>query len=120
MTDIIRHKLCELEDLPEGDMMGVQANGYEIIVLNVGGDIKAYYGLCPHALSRLEEGDFDGEILVCSAHLWEFDAQSGDSVNPSGSCLPSFPVQVEDGEIYVELPNVLAREWALNNLRYSV
>jgi|FaiFalDrversion3_1042247.scaffolds.fasta_scaffold00025_3 toluene monooxygenase system ferredoxin subunit len=114
------HKVCHIEGLWEGEMLGCKINGYELVLLNVKGELRAYYGLCPHALGRLtEEGIFDGERLVCGVHLWEFDACSGKSINPCGAELPAFPVQVREGEVYVELPDMPAREWALRNLRFD-
>lgn len=114
------HEACSVDDLFEGDMMGVKINGYELVILNVEGDIKAYYGLCPHALGRLgEEGIFDDGRLVCGVHLWEFDAKTGASINPCGAKLPSFPVHIEDGKIYVELPDIPVRDWVKNNLNFD-
>lgn len=114
------YKACRVDELLEGEMLGCRFDDYELVLLNVGGEVRAYYGLCPHALGRLsEEGIFDGERLVCGVHLWEFDARSGESINPCGAELPSFPVHVRDGEIYVELPDVPAREWVLRNLHFA-
>ncbi|WP_368861396.1 Rieske 2Fe-2S domain-containing protein [Frankia tisae] len=28
---------------------------------------------CPHQASELDEGDFDGETIVCARHLWEIE-----------------------------------------------
>jgi nitrite reductase/ring-hydroxylating ferredoxin subunit len=36
--------------------------------------------------------------------LWEFDALAGRGINPESSRLIRFPVRVENGMIYVEIP----------------
>ena len=33
--------------------------------MNVGGQVRAYANTCPHQAGPLDEGDFDGETLVC-------------------------------------------------------
>jgi hypothetical protein len=36
--------------------------------------------------------------------LWEFNALTGGGVNPESSRLIGFPIRIEHGMIYVELP----------------
>jgi toluene monooxygenase system ferredoxin subunit len=111
-------RVCADPDLWEGEIRGVKAEGYEVIVLRLpSGEVRAYYGLCPHTLSRLEEGDIDEQgNIVCSAHGWTFDPGTGRSINPTGACLPPFPVHIIDGAIHVELPNMPAKDWVVRNL----
>ncbi len=40
--------------------------------------------------------------------MWEFDALSGRGINPESSRLIRFPVRVENGMIYVEVPEASA------------
>lgn len=91
------------DDLWEGEMVQVEVAGELILLLNVGGEIRAYQGLCPHQRSPLADGTFEEETLICSAHLWEFDARTGEGVNPTGCRLERYPVKIEDGAIYVEV-----------------
>ena len=47
----------------------------------------------------------EGVILTCPAHLWEFDVETGEGVNPTGCHLTTYPVKVEGEQIFVALPD---------------
>ena len=97
--------VCASDDVWEGEMVfHTLSNGVDVVVLNVGGRVVAYQGRCPHQETTLEDAVFDGETLVCTAHLWEFDAGSGAGVNPTNTRLCEFPVAIRDGGIYVTTP----------------
>lgn len=113
------HRACDLDDLPIGELLGLRLREYDLVLLNAQGDIRAYYGFCPHALGRLSEADFDGEELVCGAHLWSFDARTGAGVNPEDACLTPFPVEVRDGAIWVEIPDIPLSDWRRTGFRRS-
>ena len=93
-----------LDDLWEGDMTSVTVEGQEVLLINVDGQVRAYANTCPHQAGPLDEGDFDGETLVCARHLWEFDADTGCGINPDNARLTAFGCQVgEDGTIWVDV-----------------
>lgn len=95
----------ELDELWEGEMIGVTAGATKVLLVNADGDIRAYENRCPHQAWALDEGEFDGEKIICSRHLWEFNPLSGNGINPSDCSLKSFPCQVdEDGMICVSVP----------------
>jgi toluene monooxygenase system ferredoxin subunit len=94
----------ELDELWEGEMTGVTVAGTSVLLVNVDGDVRAYRNRCPHQEWALDEGDFDGEIITCSRHLWEFEACSGTGRNPATASLTSFPCRVDDaGMIQVDV-----------------
>lgn len=95
------HRVLEMDDLWEGDMADVEVGAIPILLVNVDGEVRAYDNRCPHQATRLSEGDLDGEVLTCRAHLWEFNARTGAGINPHTARLPAYPVRVEDGAIYV-------------------
>lgn len=93
-----------LDDLWEGDMLGVEVGGAKVLLVNVDGAVRAYENKCPHQNWELSEGDFDGVTITCMRHSWEFDALSGTGVNPVDSCLKRFDCQVDDdGTILVRV-----------------
>ncbi|TCK27598.1 Rieske 2Fe-2S domain-containing protein [Pseudonocardia endophytica] len=90
------------DDVWEGEMTFQQlGDGTSVLLVNTDGAVRAFHGLCPHQENSLEDADFDGEIITCLAHMWEFDARSGAGVNPTTTCLPEYPVEIRDGELYV-------------------
>jgi toluene monooxygenase system ferredoxin subunit len=98
------HATTHIDDLWEGDMTGVTIEGKEVLLINIDGDVCAYHNRCPHQAGRLDEGDFDGEKITCSRHMWEFDARCGKGINPTGERLTPFPVEIaDDGTIMVDV-----------------
>lgn len=98
------HAAQHIDDLWEDEMVGVEIAGHKVLLVNIGGVVKAYENRCPHQASALDEGEFDGEQITCSSHLWTFDAATGAGVNPCDAALKSLPCQVDaDGMIKVEV-----------------
>lgn len=96
--------LMEDDALWDGEMESFDVGDEEVLVLRVDGRIRAFDGICPHQSISLVEGELDAGVLTCRAHEWQFDADSGVSVNPSGSCLRRHEVRVSpDGLIEVRL-----------------
>lgn len=91
------------DELWEGDMSGVIVDGTDVLLMNVHGEVRAYLNRCPHQKWALDEGEFEDGKLTCSRHLWEFDALSGEGINPADCGLVSFPVKVEGGTIWVSV-----------------
>ena len=100
-------KLCALDDIYEGEAKLFEVGKYEILLVNARGQIKAYYARCAHALGLLEPSSFDGEEkIICPVHLWEYNALTGESINPSGSSLFPLDVRIEGNDIFVKVPSV--------------
>jgi toluene monooxygenase system ferredoxin subunit len=105
-----------LDDLWEGEMMGIEIEGEKVLLVHLrGGHISAFQGICPHQETPLEDGELEGDVLVCTAHLWEFDARSGSGVNPDGAQLYRYDVKVEDEAIYVGVPTGSERRYNRSN-----
>ncbi len=102
-------KACSQDELWEGDMVEVELNDHVVLLVwPSGGEIHAYQGICPHQDIPLAEGKFDGRVLMCRAHQWTFDANTGAGINPGNCKLARYPVKVEGGDIYIDTDGVEA------------
>ncbi len=102
-------KACSLDDLWEGDMTEVEVDGHEILLVwPEGGEVRAYQGVCPHQDIPLCEGNFDGRVLMCRAHQWTFDANTGEGINPGDCRLARYPVKIADDCVHVDTEGVTA------------
>jgi nitrite reductase/ring-hydroxylating ferredoxin subunit len=95
-------EVCGEDDLWDGEMESFDVVNSEVLVVKFGGEWCAYDGICPHQSVSLVEGELteDGKI-VCRAHQWTFNAQSGKGINPSNACLKRFPIKIEGGVVSV-------------------
>jgi toluene monooxygenase system ferredoxin subunit len=89
------------EDLWIGEMIGLEVAGVPVLLVNTDAEVRAYLDSCPHQRSRLSEGELAGCVLTCGTHRWEFDALTGQGLNPSTSQLARLPVRVQEGMIEV-------------------
>ena len=94
-------KALELDDLWDGDMVGVEIGTSKVLLIHLDGTVKAYVDRCPHQEWPLSSGDLDDGVLVCANHLWEFDAASGEGINPTDCALRSLECKIENGVVYV-------------------
>jgi toluene monooxygenase system ferredoxin subunit len=100
-------KVCNLDDVWEGEMESFTVNGHDVLLVCAeGGDVKAFQGICPHQDIPLVEGKFDGAKIICRAHLWQFNACNGKGINPDDCALAEYPVKVEGEEVFVETEGV--------------
>jgi toluene monooxygenase system ferredoxin subunit len=96
-------KVATLDELWDGEMMALEIEGQVVLLVNVDGVIRAYADSCPHQRTRLSQGSLRRNILTCSTHGWEFDASTGDGINPKSACLECFPVKMENGDILLDV-----------------
>jgi len=101
------HEAFAIDELWEGDFLDLEIDGEPVLVVHlIGGAIKAYQGVCPHQEVMLADGDWDEDtgVLVCGGHRWEFDMSSGVGINPAGCALYEYPTKVDDGVVFVGVP----------------
>jgi toluene monooxygenase system ferredoxin subunit len=91
-------------DLWAGELTAVQVGGKKIVLVNVGGEIRAFEDRCPHLGFQLSEGNIDGRTLTCANHQWEFDALTGAGTNPGNCQLTVFDTRVQEGQIEILTP----------------
>jgi toluene monooxygenase system ferredoxin subunit len=93
-----------LDELWEGEMVGVRVGTADVLLVHLGKDgIHAYDNRCPHAQSRLSEGQLSTTTLRCAAHHWEFNLRSGAGINPRNCRLRRYPVRIDEGVVMVQL-----------------
>ncbi len=103
-----RKLVCSTADIPSNGMKEcIAEGGLKLLVANSGTDYFAYQAICPHQEVALCEGLYDGCVLTCHQHLWQWDIRSGAPIGLAEAPLEFFDVKVEDGKLYVETPNTL-------------
>jgi 3-phenylpropionate/trans-cinnamate dioxygenase ferredoxin component len=98
--------VCRADELPEGEMRLIEADGEKIGVFNCGGEILAIEDRCSHDDGPLAEGEFDAETCTveCPRHGSLFDVRTGrPKTLPAYVPVRTFAGRVEDGEVKLEL-----------------
>lgn len=100
--------ICNTDAVTEGGFGLFQAGKKSVLLVwPTGGELKAFRGRCPHADMPLTDATFDGKTVTCPIHQWGFDGENGKCVTHIvRNALHPYPVQVEGGEIQVDVGTV--------------
>ena len=102
-----RKAVCVTTDIPANGMQECAAEGgFNVLIANSGDEYFACQARCPHQDVALCEGMYDGSVLTCHQHLWQWDIRSGAPLGAAEAPLQRYEVSVENGAIYVLLPDV--------------
>jgi 3-phenylpropionate/trans-cinnamate dioxygenase ferredoxin component len=98
--------VCTAEELADGEMRLVEANGEKIGVFNCGGELLAIEDRCSHDDGPLAEGEFDAETCTveCPRHGSLFDLRTGKPKTlPAYVPVRTFAARVEGNEVKLEV-----------------
>ena len=98
-----RKRAASLEELEAKGRLVVSVEGHTICLLADEGEVHAIDNRCPHMGFPLHRGSLADGILTCHWHHARFDLCTGGTFDQWADELRRFPVEVEDGEIYVDV-----------------
>jgi nitrite reductase/ring-hydroxylating ferredoxin subunit/uncharacterized membrane protein len=91
-------------ELPQDGMRRVEAGGASILLSrSSSGEVCAISSVCGHFGGPLEEGDREGDTVVCPLHKSRFDLCSGEAIDgPAVFPQPRYETRVHGGKIEVK------------------
>jgi len=95
--------VCELQDIPGGEARAFDVEGYNLAIFNTGDELYALENPCPHMGAALAEGEMIGGSVCCHEHGWMIDLLSGEALERDWAQVATYPVEVQDGKVYVQL-----------------
>ncbi|RYF68481.1 MAG: non-heme iron oxygenase ferredoxin subunit [Comamonadaceae bacterium] len=99
------HVAAALDDVWEGAPLGVEVAGTCIALYRFGDAVHAAGDLCPHQEGvKLSAGYLDGDVIECPMHQSCFNVKTGAVLGPPAKdAIPTYPIRIEDGKVYVQL-----------------
>ena len=97
-------KMATVSEIPPGSTKEVEYDGRIYALFNVGGQISAIDGICPHQGGPLADGEVSGTLVTCPWHGWQFDVRTGQSNLGSRIRQPVYEVKVEGDDVLVAVP----------------
>ena len=94
--------LCTLAELQGSGHKVVAMGGQTIVVFFHDGKLSAIDNRCPHMGFPLSRGTVKDGILTCHWHHAKFDLAGGCTFDPFADDVASFPVELRDGEVYLD------------------
>ena len=90
----------KVNEIPDGKMKHVEADGKEVLVANVGGKFYAISDRCGHMNALLSMGNLTGNTVTCPFHGAKFDIITGKNYGTNFNSTP------RDGTITTKLAKV--------------
>ncbi|HEX3671712.1 MAG TPA: non-heme iron oxygenase ferredoxin subunit [Candidatus Cybelea sp.] len=98
-----KHRVAKVSEIAPGTTRRVLIDSLEILLCNVDGKIYAIEDVCTHDGGPLDQGELEGERVVCPRHGATFDVKTGDALTlPAVVPLLTFEVSVEGDDVFVD------------------
>jgi nitrite reductase/ring-hydroxylating ferredoxin subunit len=96
-------RAARLDDVRAAGRMPVRVGGRSLALFFHDGRVYAVDNRCPHMGFPLHRGTVQNGILTCHWHHARFDLKSGGTFDQFADEASVFPVEVRDGEVWVDL-----------------
>ena len=94
------------DELDVEDVMPFDFNGREYAIYHTVDGYFASDGMCTHEAEPLADGIVIDNVIECPLHQGRFDVRSGKALSaPVCVDLKTFPVQILDSDIYIQIPD---------------
>lgn len=98
-----RHAVGAVDDLEPGSATVVDVQGEALALVRADdGGFYALTNVCPHSGGPLGDGKVEGDTIYCPWHGYQFELETGSHAQGLPLEAETYPVVVEDGEVYVE------------------
>ena len=97
------------DELRAGETRSVKVGRMPVLLVRLDDGYHALPGRCTHRPRPLAKGTLHGSRIMCPRHQAAFDVRTGDALEPPAlDGLPSLPVSVRDGGVYVTVDEDLS------------
>jgi nitrite reductase/ring-hydroxylating ferredoxin subunit len=96
-------RAARLDDVRSAGRTSVRVAGHSLALFFHDGSVHALDNRCPHMGFPLHRGTLQDGILTCHWHHARFDLESGGTFDQFADEARVFPVEVRDGEVWVDL-----------------
>jgi len=91
--------------------------GEEIAVFHtLDNQFYALVNKCPHKHGPLSQGIVHGNVVTCPLHSWNISLRTGEALGDGederGACVPTIPLKVDAGRLYLLRAAVLGQKAA--------
>lgn len=89
------------------------AGGEELAIFRTAaGTVHALVNRCPHKRGPLSHGIVHGDAVTCPLHNWNISLRTGEAMGDDKGCVPTIPLRIDAGRIYLLRAAVLVSKAA--------
>ncbi len=100
-------KLCTVDAVPLRGGRLIRAGKKNIALFRLtNGSIRAIDSRCPHKQGPLAEGIISNDTIICPLHAQKIDLTSGKVLAPDTGCVTTYPIKIDDNEVFIDLAGV--------------
>jgi nitrite reductase/ring-hydroxylating ferredoxin subunit len=123
-------EVCDVADLRGAQIRSVDVGRARLVAVMAAGEVKVFFGSCPHQGGPLEKGRMvtelvsgrpgeltllpESQLLRCPWHGYEFELHGGRAITDHDVCLRFVPSTVSDGKVRVLWPPPAAERGHVN------
>jgi len=109
-----------VDEIPEGERKIIQVDAPDNGALSIGvfhhqGHWYALRNSCLHQRGPVCTGTLKGNVLTCPWHGFQYDVTNGQFLADPSAKLASYPVQIRDGLVVLEIPVIPERSWTVRS-----
>lgn len=91
-----------LTEFPDKTTKTIDHGTDGIVVIHFNGTVTAFRNSCLHQDMPIHAGYLSPDgMLLCPWHNWCYQVATGDCLTVPGAALQPYPVQIEDGRVWV-------------------
>ena len=103
-----------VEQISPGNARTLPVQGGEEIAVfhTLNNEFYALVNKCPHKQGPLSQGIVHGSVVTCPLHNWNISLQTGEALGEDEGCVPTIPMKVEAGRMFLLRSAVIPRRAA--------
>jgi len=97
-------KVASVDEVPEGTMLGVEAEGEDVCIARIGAQYYAINNICTHMYTWLDSGELFPQTreVQCPLHESRFSFETGQPMTPPAETpVKTYSVRVEGDDILI-------------------
>ncbi|MBD2465210.1 NifU family protein [Oscillatoria sp. FACHB-1407] len=96
-------EVTALAEVPQGRVLAMKLEGKSLLLTRIGSEVVCYHNACSHLGVPLDGGEIEQQILTCPDHGFQYRLATGECLTSPQTPLQSYPVEVRDGQVFVQL-----------------
>jgi len=102
--DATHVRIARWSELLDRRPVHARVGDVDLVIIRYDDQVSVLYGRCPHRGAPMADATVIDRNLVCSAHCWDFDLETGISPTSSTDRLHKFQgrIDVDDDAVWVD------------------